>query len=132
MDGLQETRFLELGFNVSYYREVRDALEEILRDWSTPVFNPKYKDSLHPLTDLFVESWVDFYTHLTADLKYYHTDLVPFDAIVIRMGYIGLVLPGVGDDRYLPMAHKYSTISLTNSCLLMIQQFACVISQHLV
>jgi hypothetical protein len=87
-----------------YYCEVRDALGELLRNWGTPVFNMKYKDSLHPLSDLSIEAWVDFYTHLTADLKYYHIGLVPFDAIVLKAGYIGVVLPGVGDDRYLPMA----------------------------
>jgi hypothetical protein len=53
---------------------------------------------------LSIESWVDFYTHLTSDLKFYHIGLVPFDAIVLRYGYLGLVLPGIGDDRYLPMA----------------------------
>jgi hypothetical protein len=104
VDGLQEQRFLELGFHFGYYREVRDALGELLRDWSTPVFNVKYKDSLHPLQDLSIESWVNFYTHLTSDLKFYHIGLVPFDAIVLKYGYVGLVLPGVGDDRYLPMA----------------------------
>jgi hypothetical protein len=37
VDGLQEQHFLELGFHFGYYREVRDALGELLRDWSTPV-----------------------------------------------------------------------------------------------
>lgn len=104
VDGLSEIRFLELGFNVHYFFEIRDALATLVKYWDTPVFNVKYKDNFHPLSDISVESWVDFYTHLQADVQSCHIGMVPFDALLPSWGYIGLVLPGIGADRYLPMA----------------------------
>lgn len=63
-----------------------------------------YIGSLQSLADMSVPSWIDFYCYLFSDLQQYHIDLVPFDAIVLRWGYLGLCLPFVGDNGYLPMA----------------------------
>lgn len=65
----------------------------------------KYITSLQPLADMSVPSWIDFYCHLSSDMQQYHIGLVTFDAIVLHWGYLGLCLPGVGDNCYLPMAH---------------------------
>jgi hypothetical protein len=51
-----------------------------------------------------LEAFVDFYSHLSVQLKRFGIGLLDFDAVLPKWGYIGLILPGIGETNYLPMA----------------------------
>ena len=60
----------------------------------------KKLESLHPV------DFVEFYAYLSNALLNYHVGLLPFDAIALNDGYVGLCLPGVGEQCYLQMTKE--------------------------
>ena len=86
--------------NVRYtFLRVKDA------DDSDLYLDDKQIKNLPKLRDLQPESVVDWYDDMENELMMITTiSLMPFDAIVLNWRYVGLCIPGVGEQKYMEMA----------------------------
>ena len=66
-----------------------------------PDINPKYYSGFYKLEELNVKDFLDFYTHLSVQLRHYGIDLLDFDAVLPKWNHVGLTYPGIGETRYL-------------------------------
>jgi hypothetical protein len=77
---------------------------DLIGFWSTPnIRRDKLSKSFKQLTSLEPAEFLDFYAYLSNELIHYNIALMPFDAVELNYGYVGLCFPGVGERRYLQM-----------------------------
>ena len=101
---------LALGFGEDHFEDLDSIHHTLLQTWSfKDVEGPKEKslketNQFRPLSDLHMDSLVDFYTFFQFQVLSCNIAITPFDAIVLRWKHIGLCPPGVGSRKYIPMA----------------------------
>ena len=96
--------YSQLGLPGDTFSEVQYMYSDLLGFWTTPnVRRDKITKSFKKLSTLNPAEFLDFYAYLSNELIHYNIALMPFDAIEINYGYVGLCFPGVGERRYLQM-----------------------------
>jgi hypothetical protein len=99
--------YSNLGLPGDTFSEVQYMFSDLIGFWSTPnVRRDKLSKSFNRLTSLEPAEFLDFYAYLSNELIHYNIALMPFDAIDINYGYVGLCFPGVGERRYLQMTSE--------------------------
>lgn len=99
-----------LGFASERQEDIFHKLQSLMAYYKHPDVNPKYLDSIHKLSELTTEKFVDFYLHLEQDLRRYNIVLIPFDSILPRYDYVGLSLPAVGATRFMAMGQALFSV----------------------
>ena len=89
-------------------------IHDLIRaNWISPTTGRKYgpnliklgsRDIITPLEDVTPQCVFDFYSMLTNQLPNLNVAIVPFRAIMFKLGKHGLCPPGMGHSRYLEMS----------------------------
>jgi hypothetical protein len=100
--------YLQLGLPGDTFSEVQYMYSDLIGFWTTPnIRRDKLPKSFKQLSTLEPASeFLDFYAYLSNELIHHNIALMPFNAIEINYGYVGLCFPGVGERRYLQMTTK--------------------------
>jgi hypothetical protein len=108
--------YSNLGLPGDTFLEVQYMFSDLIGFWSTPnVRRDKLSKSFNRLTSLEPAEFLDFYAYLSNELIHYNIALMPFDAIDINYGYMGICFPGVGERRYLQMTTRIFKCSIMPS-----------------
>ena len=99
--------YTSLGLEPETFPEVRYMFLDLKSMWSTPdIRQDKLSKNFKKLESLDPVDFLEFYAYLSNTLLNYHVGLLPFDAIALNYGYVGLCLPGVGEQCYLQMTRE--------------------------
>jgi hypothetical protein len=95
-----------LNLPSNLYENVRYTFIRVIdADDNDLYLDDKQIKNLPKLRDLRPETVVDWYEDMENELMMITTiSLMPFDAVVLNWRYVGLCIPGVGEQRYMEMA----------------------------
>lgn len=105
LDGVSDFHYayyLHLGLPGDTFSEVQYMYSDLISFWTTPnIQRDKLTKSFKQLSTLEPAEFLDFYAYLSNKRIHYNIALMPFNAIEINYGYMGLCFPGVGErDTY--------------------------------
>ena len=90
--------YSQLGLPSDTFSKVQYMYSDLVGFWTTPsIQRDKLTKSFKRLTSLNPAEFLDFYAHLSNKLMHYNITLMPFNAIEINYGYVGLFSFRVSD-----------------------------------